>query len=296
MKIMNIKIIILITAFLNIFITKNVCADENGILIKSTNLKELSIFVTIKYGEGSIATVYLNENNNFSEKTSIVSQEVNIEEFIITSNEGEVTDNYKLYGTLTDNVFDIVVEKVDNQKPIKNENTDNYDGSTSNYKSDNKDIGDVEIAASVPEDFYSDIKIFFVDNNGNNMSYILRYPEYTTMATQRVGALMLKEIKIIDDIGQYSIQAEEKLEVKKDEKLNYKIDVKLKELDSVGEKVPTDEEREFEKIKNQIIKEDNTSNNIEDKQSGFGKIIVTIIITFVLGAIYLFMKIRKGCD
>ena len=153
MKIMNIKIIILITAFLNIFINKNVCAYENGILIKSTNLKELSIFVTIKYGEGSIATVYLNENNNFSEKTSIVSQEVNIEEFIITSNEGEVTDNYKLYGTLTDNVFDIVVEKVDNQKPVKNENTDNYDGSTSNYKSDNKDIGDVEIAASVPEDF-----------------------------------------------------------------------------------------------------------------------------------------------
>lgn len=296
MKKIKSKIIILLTMFLSIFAVKySAYADGNGILIKTNSLEDLSIFVTVKYGEGNIATVYLNKSNNFSEQTQITAQDIHIEEFIITNDEGEVTANYKAYGVLTDNIFDIVIEKVDDKEPIKNEDECNYDGSVNGYNKDNKDIGDVDVIASVPEDFYSNINIFFIDDYGNNVSCILRYPEYKEMLTQRTGILKLKEIKIIDDMGQYSIKAEEELEIKKDETVNYKIDIKLQELDSIGEKVPTDEEREEDKLESQSNKEIN-SNNFKSSKSIFSKVIVTVIVIGVLGGVYLFIKLRKDCD
>lgn len=304
MKRLKNKIIFLLLLFLNIFTVKyNVFADENGVLVKSNSLDNLSVFVTIKYEKDNIATVYLNKNNNYTEQTKIKAQEMTVEEFIITSEEGEVTDNYKLYWDLKDNVFNIKIEKVDNKDAIKCENTENYDGSSGNGGIENKDIGNVDIIANVPEDFYSDISVFFIDGYGNNVSYILRFPGYRTDATQRTGTLTLKEIKIIDDIGQYSIEAAEKLDIKKDETINYAIDIDYQELESVGDKIPTDEEIQVEEVKDKNDIEDNT-NNIENSKEetfkeekiGIGKVIVTVIVIIVLGGIYLFIKFKRECE
>lgn len=270
-------------------------ADTEGVVVKYIPLEDnTSLIITLKYDEDSLATFLLNKDNNYTEASEIKTNNMEIKEFTMTTPEGDVTFNYKLTGELKDNTYIINTVKIGDSTPVKeNDNQHNYDGS-SNQHSDNtsNEVGSFTVKALVPENFYSDIKLFFLDEYQNNISYILRYPEYKVDGVQRVGLLELNNIEIESNIGQFRIDAEGELYVSKDKNEEYLVKIENQELKSIDKNISENVE-EIEDKKADTIHED-VENINKDKSKGIlSKFIITFIIGVILIIAYVYIKIRE---
>ena len=295
MKKLSKKITLGVLIFLNIVLIGFNASDEgNGIVIKINSDEDFKIYLTVKYADGDITTVYLAKENNFTDELQIATDKINIESFRVISDEGEISQNYKASGELNDNVFNVNLIKVDDKEPINNELGKLYDSVATN----NMSVGGIDINANIPSEFGENITLFFTEENGDNLSYILRYPEYAMSANLKIGKLELQEIEVSDDIGQYEIEAPEEIEISSNEIIKYVINIKRKDIKSVEETVMGKDEEVKDKLDNNKNESDHKDKESSEKSiiSKISDMKVTIVIIAILGGVYLIVKSRRECD
>lgn len=197
---------------------------QKNLIVKTEPLeKDTIVMVILNYNENDKVAVALAESNNYSQELTLPTNEITIESYSVSCPDGDVTPNYNVMGDLNGDEYILSVEKIGNKKPEKIQVGHSYDGSSDKANTEEIEKGEVKFQAEIPEEFIGDIILYFKDSTDSSISFILSYPNYTSIEKVAKGNLVLQDINVRGLDAQYKVTAQDKIKV--EDEIDYLVTV-----------------------------------------------------------------------